>query len=142
MWTFVHLIALIMNNPQNRVKQQFKSSLRQALNSRLAEHLCYPHGVDRYLEYLNPAWSLNEVKATVVARCSQTPDTVTVSLKPNSNWQGFKPGQYLRITISIDGALHTRCFSPRNRYTTPVATSNSPPNCMTKHWSPAICAMK
>src|SRR5690606_20376942 len=43
---------------------------------------------------------------------SQTPDTVTLQLKPNSVWAGFKPGQFVRLTVSINGRLHSRCFSP------------------------------
>lgn len=89
-----------------------KTLVRKALNSRLAERLSYPHGVDHYLQYLNPNWSIGEVRARVVSVHSQTPDTVTLQLKPNSVWAGFKPGQFVRLTVSINGRLHSRCFSP------------------------------
>ncbi len=94
------------------LRSSIKTQIRSALSSRLAERLSYPHGVDRYLEYVNPAWSINEVKARVVSSRSQTKDTITLCLRPNSNWRGFMPGQYVRLTVSIDGALRTRCFSP------------------------------
>ncbi len=91
---------------------KLRQTARSALKSRLFESLTYPHGVDRYLEQINPAWSLHEIRARVVTKCSQTQDTVTLKLRPNSNWQGFKPGQYVRLSVSVDGALRTRCFSP------------------------------
>ncbi len=99
-------------NTHNSLSRSLRQGVKNALKSRIAETLAFPHGVDRYLEYINPAWSLNEVRATVVAKCSQTPDTVTLQLRPNSNWQGFKPGQYVRFTVSVDGSRRTRCFSP------------------------------
>ena len=100
------------NNASGRWSQNLRQGVKSLLKSRIAETLAYPHGVDRYLEYINPAWSLNEIRASVISKCSQTSDTVTLKLRPNSNWQGFKPGQYLRFSVSIDGSLRTRCFSP------------------------------
>ena len=43
-----------------------------------------------------------------------TADSVTVTLQPNTNWQGFIPGQFVQLTVSIDGKRHTRCYSPAN----------------------------
>lgn len=89
-----------------------KSLARRALSSRLAQRLSYPHGVDHYLQYLNPNWATTEVRARVMSVHRQTADTVTLQLKPNGVWTGFKPGQFVRLTVSIDGRLQTRCFSP------------------------------
>lgn len=97
-----------MTHPASSVK----SLARRALSSRLAERLTYPHGVDHYLQYLNPNWATGSVRAKVLSVHSQTPDTVTLQLAPNSVWAGFKPGQFVRLTVNIDGRLHTRCFSP------------------------------
>lgn len=88
--------------------------LQRVLNSQLLQNLTTPHGVDAYLQAINPLWAANEVRARLTAILQQTPDTVTVSLKPNSNWQGFLPGQYLRLTVEVNGVSHTRCFSPAN----------------------------
>ncbi|MGJ8670947.1 MAG: ferredoxin reductase [Oceanococcus sp.] len=103
----------------NNFKKALKSQVKSALRSKLAQRLSYPHGVDRYLEYVNPAWSIDQVRATVVRKCTQTDDTISLFLRPNSNWTGFKPGQYLRFTVSIDGSLRTRCFSPAQSLHTP-----------------------
>ncbi|TXH05632.1 MAG: ferredoxin reductase [Nevskiaceae bacterium] len=89
-------------------------SLRRALGSRLAATLSFPHGVDRYLEQFDPSWSLHEVRAEVVGVRHLTTDSVTLSLKPNANWRGFVPGQYVRLTVEINGVRRTRCYSPAN----------------------------
>lgn len=93
---------------------RFANGLRRALTSRLAAALTYPHGVDRYLEQFAPTASLTEVRAEVIAIRHQTADSVTLSLRPNGNWRGFRAGQYLRLTVEIDGVRRTRCYSPAN----------------------------
>lgn len=91
-----------------------RNSLHRALRSRLASTLAYPHGVDRYVEHFAPTFSLSEVRAEVVAVRHQTADSVTLSLRPNGNWQGFRAGQYVRLTVEIDGVRRIRCYSPAN----------------------------
>ncbi len=76
--------------------------------------LATPHGVDRYLEALNPLWAVNEVRAQVVAVEKKTAGSLTLTLRPNNNWQGFKAGQYVRLTVDVNGVRRTRCFSPAN----------------------------
>ncbi len=87
-------------------------AVRRLLASPIVTTLATPHGVDRYLELVNPLWSVDEVRARVTAVDHQTPDTVTLTLKPNGNWRGFQPGQYVRVGVEIDGVRRTRCFSP------------------------------
>lgn len=90
------------------------SLLRRVLSSRLVATLTYPHGVDRYLEQFDRRWSTNEVRAEVLAIRHQTADSVTLTLRPNANWQGFRAGQYVRLTVEIDGVRRVRCYSPAN----------------------------
>jgi ferredoxin-NADP reductase len=85
---------------------------RRVLGSALLEALAAPHGVDRYLELIRPSWSLHEARAEVVQVRRQTADSVTLTLRPNENWQGFSTGQFVRLTVEIDGVRHTRCYSP------------------------------
>lgn len=101
-------------SPNRSSSGLLKTGLRRVLGSRLAATLSYPHGVDRYAELFDPAFSLAEVRATVVAVRHQTADSVTLSLRPNANWQGFRAGQYLRLTVEINGVRRTRCYSPAN----------------------------
>ena len=79
---------------------------------KLAEALLTPHGMDRYLELLNPMLVRKEIRGTVTEVRHQTPDTVTLRIKPNGRWQGFTAGQYVRVSVDIDGVRRTRCYSP------------------------------
>lgn len=82
------------------------------LSRRLLAALSFPHAVDRYLEVLDPRWSLTEVRATVTAVTRQTTDSVTLRLAPNRRWAGFRPGQFVQLTADVNGVRRTRCFSP------------------------------
>jgi stearoyl-CoA 9-desaturase NADPH oxidoreductase len=70
-----------------------------------------PHGPDRYLELINPLWSLYEVRARVVDVCRPALGSVTLLLRPNRNWRGFRAGQHVALTIEIGGVRRTRCYS-------------------------------
>jgi ferredoxin-NADP reductase len=90
------------------------TGLRRVLSSPVVTALATPHGVDRYLELFDPIWSVNELRAEVIAVRHQTADTVTLTLRPNGNWRGFQAGQFVRLTVEIDGVRRTRCYSPAN----------------------------
>ena len=85
---------------------------RRVLSSKLADALTTPHGVDRYVELVRPAFSLRDVRAEVVAVRRATGRSVTLALRPNANWQGFRAGQFVRLSVEVDGVRHTRCYSP------------------------------
>jgi ferredoxin-NADP reductase len=78
----------------------------------LAEALLTPHGMDRYLELVDPMLVRREIRGVVTAVRRQTADTVTLTLRPSRAWRGFTAGQYVRITVDIDGVRRTRCYSP------------------------------
>jgi len=85
---------------------------RRLLSSTLAEALTTPHGVDRYVELVRPAFSLRDVRAEVLAVRRATDRSVTLALRPNDNWQGFRAGQFVRLSVEVDGVRHTRTYSP------------------------------
>jgi ferredoxin-NADP reductase len=85
---------------------------RRLLGSGLVDVLTAPHGVDRYLELIRPSWSLHDARAQVAAVRRETTGSVTLVLRPNENWTGFDAGQFIRLTVEIDGIRHTRCYSP------------------------------
>ncbi|WP_326569437.1 ferredoxin reductase [Amycolatopsis rhabdoformis] len=78
----------------------------------LAEALLTPHGADRYLELLDPMLVRKEIRGRVVDVRHQTADTVTFTVRPSRAWRGFEAGQYVRLTVEIDGVRRTRCYSP------------------------------
>ena len=88
------------------------------LRSRLFGLLTGPHGVDRYTELVDPMWT-SETRATVVRVRRSTPGSVTVWLQPNREIR-FTAGQYLTVTVEIDGRRHTRCYSPANSAAVPL----------------------
>ena len=85
---------------------------RRLLRSDLLEALAYPHGVDRYVELLRPLLVKREVRAEVTAVRRQTPKSVTLTLCPNENWRGLHAGQFVGVSVEIDGVRETRPYSP------------------------------
>jgi ferredoxin-NADP reductase len=92
-----------------------KRLLRRAI--KVFDAAATPYGVDRYVELVRPSWSSTEVRAKVVRVERTTPRSVTVTLRPNGNWTGFRAGQYTQLSVEIDGVRHTRCFSMTNAAT-------------------------
>ncbi|MDV6012765.1 ferredoxin reductase [Haloechinothrix sp. LS1_15] len=90
-----------------------RRSLRETATS-LAGALLTPHGIDRYLELVHPMLVRSELRGEVVAVRRQTPDTVTLTVRTSRSWQGFRAGQYVRVSVDIDGVRRTRCYSPAN----------------------------
>jgi stearoyl-CoA 9-desaturase NADPH oxidoreductase len=41
-----------------------------------------------------------------------TPHSVTLELRPTATWRGFRAGQYVNVTIEVDGVRHMRSYSP------------------------------
>jgi ferredoxin-NADP reductase len=85
---------------------------RRLAGSGLLESLAAPHGVDRYLELLRPGLSLHDLRAEIVHVRRPTPRCTTLRLRPNELWRGFQAGQFVSLTIAIDGVRRTRCYSP------------------------------
>lgn len=78
----------------------------------LFEALATPHGVDRYLELVNPMLTVRDLRAEVTDVYRSTADTVTLTLRPTRQWRGFQAGQFVQVTVEVDGVLRTRCYSP------------------------------
>ena len=78
----------------------------------LVEALATPHGVDRYLELVNPMLTVRDLRAEVTDVRRATADSVTLTLRPTRQWKGFSAGQFVQVTVDIDGVRRTRCYSP------------------------------
>src|SRR5881275_1651054 len=66
---------------------------------------------DDYLELINPLWSTRELRGRVEEIVRETPDAATVVIRPGYEWEGHKPGQYLRIGVDVEGVRHWRAYS-------------------------------
>ena len=80
--------------------------------TQLLDALTAPHGTDRYLEILRPTWSRNDPRAEIVAVERRGTGSVTLRLRPNASWGGFRAGQFIRVGVEIGGVRETRCYSP------------------------------
>jgi len=85
---------------------------RRLLSSQFVDLLVGPHGIDRYLELIRPELTIRDARAEVVAVRRQTERSVTMTLRPNRTWQGFRAGQFVRVGVEIDGVRRTRTYSP------------------------------
>jgi stearoyl-CoA 9-desaturase NADPH oxidoreductase len=97
----------------------FTQSLKtRVLGSDLVNLLTGPHGVDRYTELLAPTWTRDEGRAKVVEVRRTTPRSVTLVLEPNDAFidsgSALRAGQYVNLTVEIDGRRHARRYSPAN----------------------------
>jgi ferredoxin-NADP reductase len=105
---------------QNNLRRRHRPATRsrraglghRILGSGIVEALAAPHGVDRYLELVRPGWSLHELRAEVTDVRHPAPDSVTLTLRPNHLWTGYEAGQFVRLTVEIDGVKRSRCYSP------------------------------
>lgn len=85
------------------------------LRSRAVAALTSPHGVDRYLEQINPMWAAHEVRARVLSVHRETDGehpVATITLQPTSTWRGHRAGQYVQVGVDLPGSRRTtRCFT-------------------------------
>lgn len=93
---------------------------RRVSRSSLLNLLTGPHGVDRYTEIVDPTWTQGQARARVVAVHRQTSRSVTLTLRPNRAFAGFRAGQHINLSVEIDGRRRTRCYSPASAEGSPV----------------------
>ncbi len=85
---------------------------RRVLRSRALAALTSPHGVDRYLEQINPMWAATEVRARIVEVHREVdvpghPPVATLTLQPTGTWRGHRAGQHVQLGVEVDGARRT-----------------------------------
>ena len=87
--------------------------LERMLASKTLAALASPHGVDHYLEQINPMWAATEVRARIVGITAEAPGVATVELQPTATWRGHRAGQYVQVGVDIPGIAKrfTRCFT-------------------------------
>lgn len=112
----------------------------RVLRSSAVSALASPHGVDRYLEQINPMWAAHEVRARVVdiTREVDVPGSApvaTVTLQPTSTWRGHRAGQHVQIGVDVGGGKRLqRVFTvsstdsrPGERFTLTVRAGEDAP---------------
>src|SRR5687768_369367 len=87
------------------------------LRSPVLAALTSPHGVDRYLEQVNPMWAAHDVRARIVdvhreVDVPERPPVVTLTLEPTWTWRGHTAGQHVRLGVEVPGGRRsTRVFT-------------------------------
>lgn len=117
------------------------TTLQRFLASDALASLTAPHGVDRYLELVNPMWAAREVRARIVSIQSETAagePVATITLQPTSTWAGHRAGQHVRLGVEIAGRRTTRVFSissassgPGERFT--ITVRANPDGIVSRH---------
>src|SRR5437867_11539431 len=84
----------------------FTAPLTRPLAAPIMRMLHAEHVFDFYASRLDPQLTLNRILARVEAIRPEARNVVSVVLRPNRNWRGFRRGQRVRLTVEIDGARH------------------------------------
>ena len=114
----------------------------RALASPLARILAWPHSPESYLDYLAPGVGGRAIKATVKAVHQETSRAVTLVLAPNHRWHGHVAGQYVSLTVSINGRRHSRCFTVSSTENgCPTVTIQSHEGGIVSHWANASASV-
>ena len=92
---------------------------KRVLRSPLVDLLTGPHGVDRYTELVDRTWT-TDARAKVVDVRRNTARSVTLVLAPNQAVGRHRAGQYVNLSVEIDGRRHTRCYSPASAEGAPL----------------------
>ncbi|TWS17681.1 ferredoxin reductase [Tsukamurella asaccharolytica] len=82
----------------------------------LVEAVLTPHAVDRYLELIDPMVTWTDIRGRVTAVSRRTDRTVTFTVAPTRQFEGFEAGQFIQVSVVIDGVRQTRCFSPASSH--------------------------
>ncbi len=85
------------------------SPLKQIINAFIS-----PETYDFWSRELGSTHAWSRCYARVIARIAEAHNTFTLRLAPNSNFEGFVPGQHVNLTAEIKGRRVTRSYSFSN----------------------------
>jgi ferredoxin-NADP reductase len=88
-----------------------KPSVLRGGVARLAELLVTPLVPSDYVDLLSPLRSSAALRARVVEIRPETPDAVTIVLRPGRGWAGHTPGEWVRVGVDVDGVRLWRAYS-------------------------------
>jgi ferredoxin-NADP reductase len=78
---------------------------------RVVEALTTPLVPADYLDVVAPLRNAEVLRARIEAVLPETPDCVTLELRPGRGWRAHEPGQYLRLGVEVDGVRLWRAYS-------------------------------
>ena len=75
-------------------------------------HACVaPSVFDFWAQRLDRTWTWERPLARIVERRPESRDAITLVLRPNRHWRGYRSGQHINVSAEIDGASVTRSYS-------------------------------
>jgi ferredoxin-NADP reductase len=98
-----------MDSLEPVIADPFVVSLRTALGRALG-WLTYPRKPEEYLAALAPR-QFGPIRANIVALEQHFEGCATLVLRTDRRFGQHRPGQFVSLTIEIDGVRRTRCFS-------------------------------
>lgn len=67
--------------------------------------------LEPFIQLAKPDWRYNQMSARVISKRNENHKIYTLTLKPSSRWQGFQAGQFVMLSVEINGRMLTRTFS-------------------------------
>lgn len=93
------------------MKSQLRPVVRPGRLRRLVSPFVAPDVFDFWAGRLNRSWTWERPRARLLSRETAARDAVTLVLKPNRHWQGYKAGQHITLGVDIDGVRYQRSYS-------------------------------
>jgi stearoyl-CoA 9-desaturase NADPH oxidoreductase len=90
-----------------------------SLVSRVLGAIATPLVPSDYLDLVAPLRAGADLRGRVTAVVPETPDAVTVRIRPGRSWRRHVPGQYVRIGLDVDGVRQWRAYSLTSPVTSP-----------------------
>lgn len=88
----------------------------------LAESLATPLAPGDFWDLIDPLRPGADLRGRIVAIRAETADSATLEIQPGRDWQGHRPGQYLRLGVDVDGVRQHRAYSITSRVGAPTLT--------------------
>jgi ferredoxin-NADP reductase len=79
--------------------------------ARIAQAVVTPLVPADYLDLVAPLRKGTDLRARVLDVVRETPDAVTLVLRPGRDWAGHTAGQYVRVGVDVDGVRQWRAYS-------------------------------
>lgn len=86
------------------------TALRPTIKNLFA-HTLNASMLDYWLGKVNPSWSVDQAKATIVEREQAAIDSVSLVLKPNRHFKKPQAGQHMMVSAEVDGRRIARSYS-------------------------------
>ncbi|AEV86283.1 stearoyl-CoA 9-desaturase [Actinoplanes sp. SE50] len=78
---------------------------------RVVELITTPVVPTDYLDVIAPLRNPNVLRGRIEAVRRETPNAVTLDLRPGRGWRPHEPGQYVRLGVDVDGIRLWRAYS-------------------------------